>query len=312
MNTQVGQSHSEPAIVQHQNASPIVYVAVGVTLLVSTLPNIIWQETTGSSGAWLLWAKLAMLGLLIFGSTIWKTIRPLRSYFVILAVLYLAEWISSLIGETAQWKSWFGNTPFTTNMLGVQVLRLLVAVFMVAVLFIIKRRRRDFFLVVGQTNAPVEPIKWLGVNGPITWTKFGVIAGVCISLGTLVFLLMAGAPSSAIVVKVMPMLPMIVVLAGMNAFSEEMNYRAALLATLSGVVSRQQAILLSAAFFGIGHFYGVPYGILGVAMAGFLGWLLGKAMIETKGFFWPWAIHFLQDVLIFSFMAIGSVVAGGR
>ncbi len=123
---------------------------------------------------------------------------------------------------------------------------------------------------------------------------------------------MAGAPSGNTLLTVLPMLPVIIVLALMNSFSEEMNYRAALLATLNGVVSRQQAILLSAAFFGIGHFYGVPYGILGVAMAGFLGWLLGKAMLETGGFFWPWLIHFLQDVLIFSFMAIGSVVAGGR
>ncbi len=312
MNTQVGQSHSEPAIVQRQSTSPIVYMAVGVTLLVSTLPNIIWQETTGSSAAWLLWAKLAMLAVLIFGSTIWKAIHPLRSYFIILAVLYLAEWVAGLIGETAQWKQWFSNTPFTTTMLGIQGLRLLVALIMVAVLFIVKQRRSEFFLVVGQTNAPVEPIKWLGVNGPISWTRFGVIAGVCISVGTLAFLVMAGAPSGAIVVNVLPMLPMIIILAAMNAFSEEMNYRAALLATLNGVVSRQQAILLSAAFFGIGHFYGVPYGILGVTMAGFLGWLLGKAMIETRGFLWPWAIHFLQDVLIFSFMVIGSVVAGGR
>ena len=46
-------------------------------------------------------------------------------------------------------------------------------------------------------------------------------------------------------------------------------------------------------------------------MAGFLGWLLGKAMLETHGLAWPWFIHFVQDVLTFSFMGIGSIVAGG-
>jgi uncharacterized protein len=46
-------------------------------------------------------------------------------------------------------------------------------------------------------------------------------------------------------------------------------------------------------------------------MAGFLGWFLGKAMVETRGLFWPWFIHFVHDVLIFSFMAVGSVMAGG-
>ncbi len=140
-------------------------MAVGATLLVSTLPNIIWQETTGSSTGWLLWVKLALLGLLILGSTLWTVIRPLRSYFVILAVLYLAEWVSGLIGQTAQWKSWFSNTPFTTGMLGIQLLRLLVALIMLPVLLIIKRRRADFSSLMGQTDAPVGPIPWLGING---------------------------------------------------------------------------------------------------------------------------------------------------
>jgi CAAX protease family protein len=55
----------------------------------------------------------------------------------------------------------------------------------------------------------------------------------------------------------------------------------------------------------------VPYGIVGVVMAGFLGWFLAKAMVETRGFFWPWFIHFCQDVAIFTFMAAGSIVPGG-
>lgn len=70
--------------------------------------------------------------------------------------------------------------------------------------------------------------------------------------------------------------------------------------------------MLTGALFGIGHYYGVPYGIVGVVMASVWGWYLGKCMVETKGFVWPWFIHFLQDVLIFTFMAIGAVVAGGK
>jgi hypothetical protein len=34
-------------------------------------------------------------------------------------------------------------------------------------------------------------------------------------------------------------------------------------------------------------------------------------MLETKGFFWSWAIHFVMDVLIFSPMAVGSIAPGG-
>jgi uncharacterized protein len=39
-------------------------------------------------------------------------------------------------------------------------------------------------------------------------------------------------------------------------------------------------------------------------MTGFLAWLLGKSMLETKGLFWAWFIHFLPDAVIFFSYAI--------
>jgi membrane protease YdiL (CAAX protease family) len=55
-----------------------------------------------------------------------------------------------------------------------------------------------------------------------------------------------------------------------------------------------------AVFFGLGHWlYGSPPGFIGFLMVGFLAWLLGKAMLETRGFLWPWLIHFVPDAVIF-------------
>jgi ABC-type antimicrobial peptide transport system permease subunit len=51
----------------------------------------------------------------------------------------------------------------------------------------------------------------------------------------------------------------------------------------------------------------VPSGILGVLLSSFLGWFLGKSMLETKGFTWAWLIHFLPDAFIFTFFAISAV-----
>ena len=96
-----------------------------------------------------------------------------------------------------------------------------------------------------------------------------------------------------------------------NAFNEEMTYKASFLSVLENVVGKNHALWLMAAYFGIGHFYGVPYGVIGVVMAGFLGWFLGKSMLETRGLWWAWFIHFWQDVLIFAFLAIGSIKPGG-
>jgi hypothetical protein len=56
--------------------------------------------------------------------------------------------------------------------------------------------------------------------------------------------------------------------------------------------------LLSAVLFGLAHIAGMPSGIGGMILAGILGWLLAKSVLETHGLFWAWFIHFLQDVVI--------------
>ncbi len=39
-------------------------------------------------------------------------------------------------------------------------------------------------------------------------------------------------------------------------------------------------------------------------MTGFLAWILGKSMLETRGLLWPWFIHFVPDVVIFASYAV--------
>jgi hypothetical protein len=303
--------HSDPHL-PHTQARPAALLATLwiVTLFISILPEITFRELTGGVPAWLFGAKVALLALAIILSFAWQAIRPIRQYFVVLLVLNLANWTIGLIQQTPRWQTWFNGASFTSLLAETQILRFGVALVMIAAMWIIKRRRSAFFLVKGQLDAPAEPVRFL-FDQPMPWTRFGVILCLAISLGTLAFLVIAGRPSLGTLLAVTPLLPFVLLFAGMNAFSEEMSYRAAPLATLHDKVGKGQALLVTAAYFGIWHYYGVPYGVIGVVMAGILGWLLGKSMLETKGFFWAWFIHFLQDVMIFSFMAIGSVVAGG-
>jgi hypothetical protein len=282
-------------------------------LLASPLPNILWQELTGLDTRWLFYAKLVLLAVAIAGSFLIPALRPLRSFLVVLLSIYAFEEFAGWLGRTTLWVGWFGtpDAPFTRSMLSTQLQRLLVSLLMIAVLLLMGYRRKQFFLTRGQLDAPIEPVRWLGFPNADPWTRFGGQFAIYISLGLLVFLVLAARPSADLIVQALPVLPAVLIFAALNAFNEEMTYRSGMLATLEGPVGSRQAILLAAAFFGIGHFYGVPYGVIGVILAGFLGWFLGKAMIETRGFFWAWFIHFIQDVLIFSFMAVGSIAAGG-
>ena len=215
------------------------------------------------------------------------------------------------IGQLPIFQSWLKNPSFNVKMLAEQTLNLMITFIMIGALLLMKKKRADFYLVVGDTAAPVEPIRWLGVQRGAHWNRFGIWLTVCLSLGTLAFLVIAGRPPLDILIQALPYLPVIFIAAAMNAFYEEVTYKASFLSVLEGPVGPRQALYMVAVFFGIWHFYGVPYGVIGVVLATFLGWLLARSMQETRGLFWAWFVHFWQDVWIFMFLAIGSIIPGG-
>lgn len=281
------------------------------TLLLSSLPNILWQEILGPPNKWLLWSKIILLAVLIGITYFWQTVKPLRNFFWILLFLFALEESFGWIGQSHWFQTWFPESAgFTTSMLGVQLRRLAVAILMTLILFLIYQHPARFFLTFGNYEAPAAKEKFL-IKENTYWSKLGWVLAICITGGTLTFLFLAGRPALGTLLATLPLLPVVLLFAAMNAFSEELNYRAALLAPLEPAVGKSHSILLTATFFGLGHFYGVPYGIIGVIMAFVLAYLLSKSMLETRGFFWPWFIHFLQDIAIFSFMAIGAILAGG-
>jgi hypothetical protein len=283
-------------------------------LLTSGLPRIILQEVFKYQVSADLGAEMAMAVVLlgIALTFIWGAVRSLRPFFILFVVLVAVEWFVFIkIDQLAFYQPWLNNPSFNVFMLADQSLRLMVTLIIIVALFILKKTRSAFFLVNGDTNALAEPVSWMGIKPGERWKQLGRNFSVILSLGTLTFLILAGRPPLDIALRALPFLPAILLAAMLNAFNEEMTYKASFLSVLEDVVGRQHALWLMAAYFGIGHFYGIPYGVIGVLMAGFLGWFLGKSMLETRGLWWAWFIHFWQDVLIFAFLAIGSITPGG-
>ena len=283
-------------------------------LLASGLPRVILQEGFGFEVSLnlssLIAATVIFIGLTL--SLVWDSVRELRQFFILFLVLVGVEWfVYTKVDQLSFYQTWLNNPSFSVYMLAEQSLRLIVTLVMIAVLFVMKKRQDEFFLAKGDINAEAERVSWLGIKPGERWGQLGRNFAFILSLGTLAFLAFAGRPSLDIAIRALPFLPFVFIAAILNAFNEEMTYKASFLSVLENVVGKHQALLLMAAYFGIGHFYGVPYGVIGVLMAGFLGWFLGKSMLETRGLFWAWLIHFVQDVLIFAFLAIGSIVPGG-
>lgn len=284
-------------------------------LLTSALPKVVLQEIFGQTVSADMQAvmSLGVIFIALLATLTWQPLRRLRPFFVLFVVLVVSQWL--VYNRLDQWlpfyPAWLRNTSFNVYMLAEQSLNLIVTLVIIAALFLMRKKRQDFFLVRGDIAAPVGPIRWLGVKQGERWNKFGGWLTFFISLGTLAFLIIAGRPSLDIVIRALPFLPAVLLAAALNAFNEEVTYKASFLSVLESPVGPRQALYMVAAYFGIGHYYGVPYGVVGVLLATFLGWILAKSMQETRGLFWAWFIHFWQDVWIFSFMAIGAIIPGG-
>lgn len=272
-------------------------------VVAGAVPAIVADQLTGSVPPFIVPTQLAALTLVLIAGARWRTARSLRPAVVVLiglaAVPAAQRW---LLGR---WPASTdpGGPGFPASLVALQASKLLIAAAMIGVLLLLGKRPPEFFLAVGSVSGRIRPVRALGFPRPDPWWRFGLIWGGGIAAVLAVAFGWSG--SAAIDGSLMSLLPAIVVLAAVNSFTEEMTYRAPLLATLEPVIGSGRAVWLAAVYFGFAHYFGVPGGLVGAVGTVFLGWLLGKAMVETRGLFWAWLIHFLSDIVIVAFLAAG-------
>lgn len=285
-------------------------LAWGSMLLLSLLPNILYQEITGTTPQWLLPGKYLLLTALLWLTFFWAPAKRLRSLYLVFVVIFLVEDLLLRLGHWEIVQLWLNRSNFTLELLDIQVRKMAAALIIILAMLGLGYRRQDFFLRRGELAAPANPMPIFGFSKATHWKRLGPTLAVYIGGAILLMMGVVSRPDAAAWQGLLPMLPAILGLAAMNAFAEEISYRAALLAPSHKALGSEQAIRLSAAYFGISRFYGVPNGLIGVLLAAFFGWVLGRAMLESRGLFWPWLIHLVADVVIFSFMAMGAVAPG--
>lgn len=162
------------------------------------------------------------------------------------------------------------------------------------------------FMTFGQWDAPAADVIWLGIRNE-SWATLGLGLAVFATAATgVVTFGQLRVPISGFAC-LSPYLPWIIMFSASNAFAEEVVFRLGILVPLFGKLDDGQIVLLSAIAFGMPHLRGMPAGLIGAAMAGLLGWLLAKSVIETGGVFWAWFLHFLQDIVIFSVVTMNGL-----
>jgi membrane protease YdiL (CAAX protease family) len=274
-------------------------LAWGLTLMFALLPNALSHGLTALTPAWifLLWTGVAVAGLA------WAAVRPLREACILLIVFFLGSMLQGCVVASSFWQSWFRGpeTGLGLQLLGRPLPKVGIAAVMLGVLLWLRFHPRELFLARGEPNAPVEPVR--GFRIPLRW---GLLSGLMTLFSAVILVaIFHPCPSPAALAGALPLLPVVLLAAALNAFAEEVMFRGALLAPLDRAVGQRHAVLLTAVLFGIFHYHGIPSGCLGVVLTTLLGWFWGKCMVETKSLLLPWLMHLVLDALIFWFIAAG-------
>ncbi len=284
-----------------------------VALVAVGLPQIGIDLSGRVAPGWLPVGDVILVAAALALSMLWRPLRPFTRFLVVLLALQPAVhsglWPSAL--TTVRF-----DLPVQPSLRSEFILELALALGLVGVLLISGLRRRQLFLGLGQPSALAFPIRGL-FDRPIPWTTLGPVSATLIGAGTLAFLAIGvGLPAFG---KVQTVLPAVFLFSAINAFNEETLFRAAPVATLEEALGRHEATLFAVMLFAIPHYFGVPFGLVGVAMAAILGWWLVKCLletgwwlfkclVETRGLLWPWIIHLVQDIAIFSVLLAGTSI----
>lgn len=186
--------------------------------------------------------------------------------------------------------------------LSYQVTVLFLAVILIGMVYGLTGKAGLAYLNLKKRDGTIRPEPWIGITPKAaeTWKNLGFNLAVVITLVTAVVIYFQVIHGKSMSLDLFPGILLVLVFALINAFSEEIIFRFSFVAVVSHTgCSPYLAQGLAASVFGVLHYFGTPSGIPGVLMAAFLGWILAKSMIETKGFFWALCIHFLQDAVIF-------------
>jgi membrane protease YdiL (CAAX protease family) len=172
------------------------------------------------------------------------------------------------------------------------------------VLVRIAKRRPLLFLKPGEIAAPGKRMRIFLVKEGSSWrtTGLSLLVTVTVFLGIFMLMGMKQMNREFSLSAFFANIPFIIIFAVFNAWSEEIFYRLVPAEFFSRFNNEKIYPVISGLIFGAAHWWGSPGGPIGIVMAGLLGWILARSVLETKGIFWALIIHLAQDLVIFGIL----------
>lgn len=237
-------------------------------------------------------------------------IMPIKDWIAATLIVFLTAFLVlfSMYANDIQLSERLGAAM--NKQLFYQPITLLIALLLLATLAVMYKEKFSEYFRIGKIDSKIlpEPIVGIKPKQSDSWLNVGLNFLIVISVVTAVVIYFQIIGNEAMTLKViLTNLPTVLLFALSNAFVEESVTRIAPIIILKDKIEDKHIAIISGVLFGIAHFWGSPGGIPGMLFAGFMGWLLAKSVLETKGIFWALLIHFVQDVIIISaFMVIGN------
>lgn len=146
-----------------------------------------------------------------------------------------------------------------------------------------------------------EPFIHLHPRRKDHWAFLGLDSTVVVAVVAIVIMHIPRIAYNGLQVDLMmKIMPMAIVFSFINACTEEVLMRLGIIVALKGIMEDKKIAIVCGIFYGITQYWSPIGGFLGMITGGFLGWFLAKSILETRGVFWAWMIHFVRDVLMFS------------
>ncbi len=285
-----------------------VAVAWLAGLIASNLAVVVWLTVLGQPSVpiWLGPFELVVLTAVASLMTRRNAARPLLHYFWMLPAILLGQIAATAVSQTETWISWARQMPAVVSFAAANGLKIIPATTLALTFVGSGLTRDDLFLTIGDLRARLRR----GGRTTMPWGALIVMAIPITTLPLLANVVAVRQPELPLAVA-LTLAPVIVVGATANTLLEEFVYRQGLLARLVPAVGEGQALGITSLRFGIGHWFGNPSGPIGVLLATLLGVFAGKCMLDCRGAGWVWLLHWIDDLVIFTVIALTVVYVPG-
>lgn len=227
-----------------------------------------------------------------------------RFLILLLALIFFSA-VIMLIWQRPIFSSSVFEKPFLNLLTAFMLALIPIAASVLFLTFALSDRSVSLpYLRLSVKKAPFGAMKWLRIPSGLNWAGTGWIAAL-IPAGLTVVMKIFSLPGTVVFSLSFAELAATIGFAAVYALAFEILYRYALVAMGKSAEVNDGGIMTFCVIFSglAGYYFPLMGGFFGLVIGLLQGFLSAKAMLETRGMFWGWLIHFAQAFALMIFSA---------